>query len=271
MKLPAFLTSRSRGRTPKYPFEQRVRLYAIRGGLLLLVSAAGVGLFALGLRADAFVRKSDFFRIQDLVITGATPQLEREVRILVDALKQEGENNLFLLSTDEVERRVEELPRVRSASAAKELPHTLRVKLDERVPLIAGLAGGLFWLDEEGVLIDRATPREVAEAGLPILTGLRGSRFHPGMKLEQPRLDETLRAILFLKEKDPELGRQFAEWHLNSRDEVVGILKPGVEVRFGSADPLVRLPALSAVLREKPEIRDSTYLDLRFESQVVSY
>jgi cell division septal protein FtsQ len=271
MKLLPFLKLRPRSRAPKLPFDQRVRLYAVRSVLAVVFFAAAAGLFALGQRADAFVRKSDFFRIENVLVQGASQPVEQEIRAAIGDLETEGESNLFFLDTTEAEVRIEQLPRVRDAKIQKELPRTLTVTVEERTPLVAGLAGGLFWLDEHGVLIDRASSREVAASRLPILTGLRGSRFVPGMQLDQPGLAETLQTIRFLQENDPDLASRFAEWHLNTQNEIIGIMKPGVEVRFGAGDPLQRLPALSAVLAAKPELKESTYLDLRFDSQVVAY
>ena len=56
-----------------------------------------------------------------------------------------------------------------------------------------------------------------------------------------------------------------------NRDEVVGVLKPGIEVRFGAVDPRTRLAKLVSVLRVKKELEQYTYFDLRFDSQVVYF
>ena len=45
----------------------------------------------------------------------------------------------------------------------------------------------------------------------------------------------------------------------------------GVEVRFGTTDPIERLPVLASVLRDKPKLERCTYLDLRFGRQVFYY
>lgn len=269
MKLRSLLPSRPSGRTHPAPFRERAHRLGLR--LLFFVGFIGVaaGLFALGIRADRFVRKSDFFVIDEVAVRGASPGLEQQIRNLVGQIKEEGDTNLLLLSAGETKSRVEGLPRVRSASVHKELPKTLKIDVVERRPLIAGLAGDFYWLDEEGFLLDTATAKEVAEAGIPVLTGLRGSPFKLGKRLDQPRLTETLEAVRFLKERDPELGAQFSEWNINSQNEIVGILKQGVEVRFGATDPLERFAALEAVLQKKKNLRDYTYLDLRFDSQAV--
>lgn len=241
-------------------------------GFLIAGCALGAGLYSLGLRFHLFVTDSDFFKLTEIEIGGASELVSGEIEDLVfESAEAEGGWTLFDLSIAEARDQIESLPRVKIAEIRKIYPGTLKVEIQERRPLVAANSGGLFWVDSEGVLLDWAAPSDVADHGGPILTGLRSARFLPGVQLEQPLLAETLQTISYLEKNDRELGRRFSEWHLNAEDEVVGILKEGVEVRFGANSPLSRLAMLASVLREKEDLRSLTYFDLRFESQVIYY
>lgn len=239
--------------------------------VLSLAAACAVlaAIYVLGIRLDHFVRESPFFVIREIQISGASDKLAAEIRSALGDRMKDGEDNLVLFNLSHAQFWIETLPRVSKARIEKRYPRTLEVDVVERQPVSGASAGGLYWIDRDGFLLAKAEPAELAEAKAPMLTGLRGSRFAPGMKLDQPRLAEALKAIRFLRDSDPELGRKFVEWHINSQDELVGILDQGVEVRFGSGDPISRLPVLASAMRQIDGIEKRSYVDLRFESQVV--
>ena len=279
MKLPVFppLWRRSSTEGPDaVPFAQSFFVLWVRrvlriGATLAVAGTLAVGCYVLAVRFNDFVRHSEFFDISKVEVIGASPALEQEIYDLVDALTSEGRKNLLMLRLEPARLLIEDLARVRSAALRKRYPGTLTIKVEERIALAVANTDGLYWLDIEGVLLARATAEEVAEAHAPLVTGLRGSNFFPGMRVEQARLNETLRTIRFLKDNDPDLGRRFSEWHMSAENEVTAIMNPGIEVRFGDNDPLTRLMALASVLRVEKDIERYTYLDLRFDSQVILF
>lgn len=255
----------------RVPFAERLRrrlLFALKT-LAVLLGLAAVG--AAAWVSHKQFNESRFFEIDQIDVAGASPEVEKQVREILHDLRDSGADNLLLLQTKRARARLEAIPRVRHAVVLKHFPRTLAVRIEERRPLVATNSGGFFWMDEDGVLIGHTTAREVAQARAPLLTGLRAAHFSPGLRIEQPMLWETLQAIRAMKENDPVMLQRFAEWHLTPADEVVGVLRQGAEVRFGEHDPLTRLAALGSVLRQKPELEHSQYLDLRFEEQLVHF
>lgn len=219
-----------------------------------------------------FVRYSDFFRIDDVEILGeVSDPLREQVMSIVDELRAAGLDNLYIFDEAQALRRIIDLPRARSAEVRKDYPRKLILAIEERRPVAAARADDLFLIDRQGVLLAEASPAEIDRFALPILSGLRAARFAPGVTLDQPRLIETLEAIVYLGGDRPELARLFHEWHLNDDDEVVGILAGGVEVRFGGAHPLERMAKFEKALQEGEDRKSLTYLDLRFDSQIVIY
>lgn len=269
MKLPVFPPLwRSDAERP-FSFAQTLQ----RGSRILCaiaaVAATLAGVYLLALRLNHFIRRSPYFIISEIQIQGASEGLKGDIRHALAERMKDGEDNLVLFNLSHAQFWIETLPRVAKARIAKRYPRTLSVEVDERAPVTGASAGDLYWIDRDGYLLGKAGAAELAEARAPILTGLRGPRFAPGMKIEQPRLAQTLKAIEFLRASDRELSDRFVEWHLNSQDEVVGVLAQGVEVRFGAEDPVGRLPILAAALEKIDNLEKRAYVDLRFESQVV--
>lgn len=269
MKLPVFSFLRPGRASEPVPFAIRVRRFFALCGWLMVASVFGAAVYGLGVRMDAFVRQSDFFEVREVRVVGATRVLNDQIQEVVATLKERGEDNLVTFNLERVLFQVRNLPRVREVKFEKVYPNTLAVEIEERRPVTVANVGELFWIDREGVLLGRAAPSEVAEHHAPLLTGVQGSDFYAGQRLEQPRLHELLESIEFLQSHSPELAQQFAEWNINPQNEITGILREGVEVRFGESHPLDRLPRLDELIRRKGDLAHYTYVDLRFDSQIV--
>lgn len=253
----------------RVPFGRRVRQFFTIVYRLVLVALIGGLLYLLGLRVDAFVRQSDFFQLREVRVVGATQALTEQIQGVIATLQERGETNLVTFNLERAVFQVQNLPRVRQVTFRKVFPGTLGVEIEERQPLTVANLDDLYWIDREGVLLGRADVRDLAGQRLPLLTGLRGSRFHAGLQLDQPHLRDVLEAIEFLQTHEPGLASRFAEWNLNANNEITGILREGVEVRFGEFHPMDRLARLQALLEKKGDLKDTTYVDLRFETQIV--
>lgn len=238
---------------------------------LVSLSLIILGLCALGGRFDRFLRRSEYFEIARVRVEGASPELEARIREIVGDMRKD-RDNLLMFQVRHARFWLDALPLIGEVKIEKAFPDSLIIKVRERERVAVINVGDFYWIDRDGVILSKAQPAEVAKARAAPVTGLRAARFAPGVKLEQPRLQETLETIRFLKKTDPQLLARFAEWHISPRDEVVGVLEEGVEVRFGDADPITRLPALVTALKAKEgELARLTYLDLRFEKQVVYF
>jgi len=245
------------------------KLWAWRAFAVACVCAVAVASLTVGGRINLFIRYSDFFALENVEVAGATPDLAAQVREIVLTLRDRGESNVLFFDSERALFQIRNLPRVKGAGLEKKFPDTLTVTVVERVATAAANFDGLYWMDEEGILIDRAPPVEIASRGMPILTGLSGPRAYAGLQVNQDRLMDVLETVRILEDNGTRLPARFSEWHLSGQNEVVGVLEPGVEVRFGSHHPLGRMAVLEAVLNELPALDQVRYVDLRFDSQVV--
>lgn len=269
MKLPSLPRRRGRRAARPRTYREIARLWAWRTFALASVCVVAAGSLAIGSRINLFIRYSDFFALENIEVAGATPKLTAQVRDVVLSLRDRGENNVLFFDTERALFQIRNLPRVKRARAEKKFPDTLTIIVVERIPTAAANFDGLYWIDEEGILIDRAPATEIAARGMPIVTGLTGPRAYPGLQVKQGRLVDVLETVRVLNEGAPRSALHFSEWHLSGQSEIVGILDPGVEVRFGNRHPLGRMAVLEAALRELPDLDRIRYVDLRFDSQVV--
>jgi hypothetical protein len=150
--------------------------------------------------------------------------------------------NLFLVPTSDMERSLEELPGVRSASVVASLPDGLTVRVIEREPIAIWRTSTGSWLaDVEGVLF---APEWAAGTPLPAVEDLRPIEVAPGLGDRLAPIDlEVARLLGALRPKD--LGGNATELLL-TLDETSGwVIEAPDEWRaiFGHYTPTLRPPA----------------------------
>ncbi len=141
--------------------------------LVLLLLVVGGVLFGIKKGFDLIGRKlfsqNPRFEMQHLVISGEGKLKEDQIREFTEL--SEG-MNLFEVKFKEVEKRLAGVPIVESVYLERKLPHTLIVKVKERMPVarISGLKSRKypFVVDRYGYVLP---PRQSA-ASLPLIKGL---------------------------------------------------------------------------------------------------
>jgi cell division septal protein FtsQ len=212
---------------------------------------------------------SDYFKIRRVVVRGASDPLEKEARDWLAAQFARHGDNLCRLNKEFLAGGLGNLARARSASVRKVYPQTLEIDFQERQAHMIVNLDKFYLIDDEGILVALARPEMAGRRGLPILTGIRGSLYHVGDRLEQPRLAEVLNAAAFIRHNDPALNERIVEWNLGARGYITAILDSRAEVRFGDQDPLDLLDKLSAALAKDKDLAKASYIDLRMERQIV--
>lgn len=157
---------------------------------------------------DKLVYENNAFAISQIKVTTdgviASDQLQRWSGVKIG-------DNLFRVDLAEVKRNLEMAPMVQSVSIERILPHTLRVAVNERMPVaqvnVPGLRPGggvqinVFQLDADGFVIlpldarDRAIPLNQQTDQLPVIAGLEPTQLQPGRKIDAPQLQAALQLI----------------------------------------------------------------------------
>jgi cell division septal protein FtsQ len=144
--------------------------------------------------------------------------------------------NIFAVSTEELERRLSEFSYVQSVQVYRRFPDALEVRLQEREPFARLRGRERTWLvAEDGVVLAPAAD------GFPdlVLFRLTGP---PPLKAGEPLPDE-LRGLLPLAQKlgSPEswpAGPPVSAVKVSPKGEAVLILEGGAEVRLGPVSQL---------------------------------
>ena len=110
-----------------------------------------------------------------------------------------------------MKRNLELVPTVDSVSVERILPHTLRIRVTERQPVLqvnvpcAGITGGIkvsvFQLDADGYVMQPLDPRlcmiplSQVSGQLPVIVGLNMYELQPGHRIESPQVQAALKLM----------------------------------------------------------------------------
>lgn len=222
----------------------RRRKIALRGGTVAVVAAVGWLAFA-----------SPLLAVSAIMVRGArhtTPaDVERVARL-------RGEN-LLLLSTDDLERRLRALPWVKRARVSRRLPGTVAVRVVERRAAMVVAVGNERWtIDAAGVVLQRGSARR----RLPVVAGIAARRLRPGARLAG---DEARAALRAYRRMPARLRRRVAGVFAPTVERITFSLADRTLVRYGAAEELrAKNSVVMAVLRKlKAEGKTAAYIDVR--------
>jgi cell division protein FtsQ len=119
--------------------------------------------------------------------------------------------NLIALDLAGVKRKLELVSTIDTVSVERVLPHTLKVRVTERIPIAqvnvpradasGGISVSVYQLDAEGVVIQPLDPRictvPLAEVNpqLPVISGLNYFLLQPGRHIELPQVQAALQLV----------------------------------------------------------------------------
>ena len=213
---------------------------------------------------DLLFRDNPAFEIYHLEITGDGRLSEDRIREYSGL--REG-LNLFAVDLKEVEKKLSEVPDIESVYIERRLPHTLVVKVRERVP-VARIRGSEslrypFLVDRNGVVM----AYRLRAAGLPLITGV-AERLRPGRAVQDPDVAVALR-ILNLCDAIGYLRRYVRIERIDlSYDDFIDVrLEGGTRVRMPRHDLQDRLENLAAILKlARDQGRRLKEIDLTLDS-----
>ena len=174
-------------------------------------------------------------------------------------------DRLYKLDIKEVVERVKGIPWVRDVEVHRSLFGKLVLKIEERKPVALLVAGRLFPVDADGVVL---SPLKVPP-DLPLITGVPEEGIKIGRRINHPSAEQALRWICGVGEVEPGLLDEISE--VNAEEgRLTAYLTDGTEVVLGGR-PRQDASYLCAVLqRLSQEGRKARFLDLRFSCQVVA-
>jgi len=240
-----------------------------RGGIrgVLKGVAALVCLLTLGVLADrliAEVNNAPFFRILEVQITGESTLQPEEIKSLADISMG---TNILKLDLREVMNRIQKHPWIADVTVRRELPHTIRITVAERVPAVyIHDKNRFFVVDREGILMGEA---RTYQWHLPVVYGVDLT----GVPLGKGPTPASIRTALEVGRElvsDPELEQTpYLGIEITPGQEVVLHLK-GAQVRLGRGGYREKMKRFSEIAKAVEEqgipLKE---VDLRYSDQVV--
>ena len=175
--------------------------------------------------------------------------------------------NLWSLDARRAAAAVEALPRVRRAEVVRTFPNRVTVYVEERQPFTLVNAGGLLWVDEQGVPLGQETRPVTLD--LPVISGVTRDDLAAG-RFASERVAMAVALLRTLMRAQSPLMSEISEIDVSRPEGPVLFMLSGVEVRIGSEEWEGRLGRLGGVLAQlRASGQSVTSIDLRFRDQVV--
>ncbi|WP_371188137.1 cell division protein FtsQ/DivIB [Thalassotalea maritima] len=190
--------------------------------------------------------------VSHLLIEGNTPYTNKVD--IVTALKQTRLDNFFQLDVNNVQRQLEALPWVYSASVRKQWPNTLSVYVQDQVPVAVWNGDDL--INEHGQIFRADQGRLTSR--LPQLFGPEGREL---TALENYRdLNKLLKFI----------DAEIAQIELSERNAWLLTLTNGIALNLGQEDRVMRIQRfmdaysqIKALVKQQQQV---DYIDLRYDT-----
>jgi cell division septal protein FtsQ len=149
------------------------------------------------------------------------------------------------------------------------LPGDLRVRIEERVPVLLVAHGAPWELDSTGVLLPPLAEGVVAD--VPMLVGVDVAALAGGTHVDSPEVARGLAWVRALGAKDLQLAGSVSEIDVSEPRSTALTLMSGTRVLSPAWPPGTRtLSALRVVLADLDQRGTvAQEVDLRFESQVI--
>jgi cell division protein FtsQ len=222
-------------------------------------------ILALGLLV--FVR-IPYFALERIEITG-NQNLSDQTVIEASGVKLGA--NLLLLDLAQMSRKLEQRPRISSASVYRRFPGKLLIDVQERAPRAILSAERLYYVDKEGRVFTRVLPGDPVD--YPLITGVSAKDLKTR---ENQVIDMTHRALGVLKVMERlSLSRgefNAIELRIDLNHGITVINRDGKEIILGKAayqEKLTRLSKLRKFLESRGKWRAAGIIDLDYEDRAL--
>ena len=218
----------------------------------------------LGSRAASLLKTSRF-AIERVEVTGQSRLSADEV---VKASGLVPGQSLWSLDTRRAVAGVEALPLVRRAEVVRAFPNRVTLFVEERQPFTLVSAGGLHWVDEQGVPLGPEARAVSLDA--PVISGASAADVAAAGRMPSEHVASGVALLRTLMRAQSSLLSDISEVDVSRSEGPVLYMLDGVEVHIGSEDWEGRLGRLGGVLAQlRASGQTVTSIDLRFRDQVV--
>ena len=116
-----------------------------------------------------YITESDRFRIKKIIIHGGEKQIKEYIKRILRL--KEIDKNIILFDENELKRKIEMNPNIKTVRIRKKFPDTLIIDVKREIPFaLIVMENNLFYLDSDGNIFKIKKHDDYAD--LPIITGL---------------------------------------------------------------------------------------------------
>lgn len=235
--------------------QQRRRRAQVR----TLAAAVLLVLVAVGVRA---IYRSSLFEIRAVEVVGVRHLSEDAV--IAKAALPEG-STLLRFPKARIEQSISADPWVAEVHVTRDFPHTLRIRIVERVAFARVDTGQSIWLvDANGMVLGEDSGETSAAA--PVIRDIPGLDCKPGRRSVSEVLHNALQVLAGIS---PELYSQVRAVSAPSIDETSLITTSNVELMFGEATDLAKKDAVARRIMQEQGTA-VVFIDVRNPDRPVS-
>ncbi len=174
----------------------------------LLTGLAGISVLFVVLYG--YLLTSPYIRLEQVEIVGADETMTQELREMSGL---NFELSLLAIDVDEVQKKLERHPWVRSVEVEKQFPHGLLIRVEKEEPRALVAAGKLYYMNRSGKVFKEVGPGEAVD--FPILTGVSADELD-----RQRQVGFSMQVLQFLEtQKDPWSIKNLSEIHVKKEGE----------------------------------------------------
>ncbi|NOZ04068.1 MAG: FtsQ-type POTRA domain-containing protein [FCB group bacterium] len=229
--------------------------------------------FIIGLIWTAFkwADYNSYLSINQIRIQGASIIEPREY---LDLLGDITDTPIAQIKLDEIRSTMAAHPYVRAIRVSRHYPNTIKIELVERKPVAMVNIPPMVLIDEEGVILPETD--KTLNFQLPCLSNFNPAKqlYPVGKHALSQKVIEATKIVSHIRREYPTLYRNLSEVRLNHRDEYELILsEEPTRIVLGSDDiwnKLLILKEFEKSITPLRKLTDYTYLDLRYENQVIA-
>jgi|LSQX01.3.fsa_nt_gb cell division protein FtsQ len=233
---------------------RRTRVLLFRSVFLLIIICLSLFYFL----------QSSFWSIQTIIVEGN--HFLEETEVLELASMPLG-LNIFKADVNQGEKNIILHPLVKNTKITREFPRTIRITVQERVPLVLVPYQDGFWQVDENRVILRYTST-ITGISLPLVTGIELGEASPGEAISSP---ELARVLQLARELPLELKGSIGEINVLDSGMICLFTTQGIEVYLGDGERLEeKVQLLTQVMaQENLELERIKYIDLSFHGPAV--
>ena len=210
-------------------------------------------------------------QLKDIHISGNSIVSKQEYYSQVEVLKGV---ELEEINLREISLLLESNPYVKAVRVSRQYPSTLLIEIAERQPVAMLNINPILMLDREGIILpDNGQANDFI---IPCLSGFNPAKelYPTGQQTVSVKVQETMALITKIVDIYPSLYSNISEVTLNANDEYVIILADyPTKVILGNIDIWSKIEILGKFensLKNKRQLSDYNYLDLRYTNQVIA-